>query len=174
MSAVPYEIERKYLIAMPDINILKKQKGYSDVEITQIYISDSSFGGGARIRKSVQGEKTVCTKTFKRDITSLKRIEIEEEITTEEFERLKELRDKNCSPIHKHRHSFEYRDQLIEIDIYDFWQDRATAEVELKSEEQRVELPEFIKLIKEVTDDGRYRNYSLAKSIFTEDIQKDD
>ena len=168
MENTPYEIERKYLIKMPDIKILRSQKNYKDEEMTQMYMSDKGKYAGMRIRKSVCEGKTTCKKTFKRDITALKRIEIEEDISEKEYGAMAEYRDKAYAPIHKHRHSFEYKGQIVEIDIYDFWTDRATAEVELKYEGQSVELPEFIEVIKEVTEDKRYRNRSLAREVIYE------
>ena len=170
MENTPYEIERKYLIKMPDMEILRKQKNYKDAEMTQMYMSDKGEYAGMRIRKSVCEGKTTCKKTFKRDITALKRIEIEEEISEEEYNAMSEQRDEKYAPIHKRRHSFEYKGQIVEVDIYDFWTDRATAEVELADEAQRVELPEFIDVIKEVTEDKRYRNRSLAREALYEEL----
>lgn len=170
MNNLPLEIERKYLIKMPDTQVLKNQSGYKDTEMTQLYLSSDYDGGGVRIRKSVIDGVVSCKKTYKRDITPIKRVEIEDDITPEEFERLSVFRDPEFLPIHKHRHSFEYKGQMVELDIYDFWHDRATVEVELKDEEQAVELPEFLEVIKEVTEDLRYRNRSLAKCVINESV----
>ena len=170
MNNLPLEIERKYLIRMPDVNMLKNQSGYTDTEMIQMYLSPDFDGGGIRIRKSARNGIVTCKKTYKRDITPVKRVEIEENIATEEFEILSEHRDPQYLPIHKHRHSFEYKGHTIELDIYDFWSDRATVEVELKSEQQIPELPPFLEVVKEVTEDLRYRNRSLAKNVIIEII----
>lgn len=171
MNNQPLEIERKYLIKMPELNVLRSQPGYFKTEITQMYINaanDESLGG--RIRKSSYGDRTVYTKTYKRDITAMKRIEIEQEISEEEYERLSNYILEDTKPIVKVRHSFEYNNKLIEIDIYEFWGDRATLEVELNSEDEQVSLPGFIELIKEITDDKRYRNFALARASVNEEI----
>ena len=63
-----------------------------------------------------------------------------------------------------------YKGQFFELDIYDFWTDRATLEIELSSEEEKVELPSFIEVIKEVTDDDRYSNRSLSYNVVNEEI----
>lgn len=170
MENIPLEIERKYLIRMPDITVLSEQSGYADTEMLQMYLAPDSDYAGMRIRKSIRNGAVSCRKTYKRDITPVKRIEIEDEITPEEFERLAAFRDPEYAPIHKHRHSFEYKGQVIELDIYDFWQDRATVEVELENEDCTVELPPFIEVIKEVTEDLRYRNRSLAKCVVIDRI----
>ena len=53
----------------------------------------------------------------------------------------------------------------FEIDIYPFWGDRAIMEVELSSEEEAFTVPAGIEIIKEVSDDKRYKNAALAKEI---------
>lgn len=171
MNNQPIEIERKFLIKIPDINTLRSQPGYFETKITQLYISspDGKSKGG-RIRKSVYKDRTVYFKTYKRDITALKRIEIEREITQEEFQRLSGYIMEGTTPIIKVRHSFEFDEKLVEVDIYEFWSDRATAEVELSSEDEQLRLPNFIEVIKEITYDKRYRNFSLAKAPVMEKI----
>ena len=63
-----------------------------------------------------------------------------------------------------------YKDQLFELDVYTFWDDRATLELELDNENQEIEIPPFIDVIKEITDDERYSNRALSYSVITEDI----
>ena len=65
-------------------------------------------------------------------------------------------------PIHKFRHCFMYERQYFELDIYDFWQDRATLELELRDETQPYSLPPEITLIRDVTEEKRYKNNHLA------------
>ena len=50
----------------------------------------------------------------------------------------------------------------MEIDIYEFWNDQAIMEIELESEDQVIDLPGFIEVIKEVTGDPAYYNGALA------------
>ena len=40
-------------------------------------------------------------------------------------------------------------------------------EIELSKEEQEIQIPKFIKIIKEVTDDESYKNYKMAKDFET-------
>ena len=46
--------------------------------------------------------------------------------------------------------------------MYEFLKDKAILEIELTTECTSVDIPDFIKVIKEVTDDEAYRNYSIA------------
>lgn len=166
----PLEIERKYLIKMPDISILEQQPVYMKIEMEQAYLKDSGETAGMRIRKSTLNGKTTYKKTFKRNITNVTRIEIEDDISEQEwFELLKEA-DPESTPIKKVRHCFMYNSQLFELDIYPFWNDRATLELEIDSEDQKITLPPFIEIIKEVTEDKRYSNRSLSYNILTEEI----
>ena len=64
----------------------------------------------------------------------------------------------------------EYRGQNFEIDIYPFWSDRAIMEIELEDECQAVDFPPEIDIIKEVTEDKRYTNSSIAREIPVEDL----
>ena len=72
--------------------------------------------------------------------------------------------------IEKTRYAVPFNDFIIEIDVFDFWSDRAFAEIELKSEDEQFVLPDFIKVIKEVTFDKRYRNSALSRKIVRDEI----
>jgi CYTH domain-containing protein len=58
-----------------------------------------------------------------------------------------------------------YNNKYFEIDIYPFAQNRAICEIELLSEDEKFDFPPFINIVKEVTDDKRFSNYSFAKTI---------
>ena len=49
--------------------------------------------------------------------------------------------------------------------MYGFWEKQAILEVELDNENDEFELPPFIEVIREVTNDKAYRNYALSKKI---------
>ena len=142
---LPLEIERKYLIKMPDVSLLEKQPLYMRIEMEQAYLRDFGDNSGMRIRKSTLNGKTSYKKTYKKSISFMTRIEIEDDIS-------------------------EQSGQLFELDIYPFWNDRATLEIELSAENENFELPPFIEVIKEVTDDDRYKNRSLSYEIVNEEI----
>lgn len=169
-NKLPLEIERKYLIKIPDISILKQQSVYMRIEMEQAYLKNQGETAGMRIRKSKLDGKTSYKKTYKRNITNITRIEIEDDISEQTWlELLKEV-DPESVPIKKVRHCFMYKGQLFELDIYPFWNDRAILELEISSENQEIEIPPFIEIIKEVTEDKRYTNRSLSYNIFTEEI----
>ena len=165
------EIERKYLIRMPDVKMLEKLSGTEIWEIVQTYLTDGENGESRRVRIVAQNGAQHYFHTVKRHITNLTRAERESEVSRSEYERLLQDADPQGQPIHKTRYRVPYRDQLLEIDIYSFWQDRATLEIELRSEEQNIQLPEWVEIIRDVSAEKRYTNRQLARHIPMEDIE---
>ena len=169
----PLEIEYKFLIRYPDTEKLSNQSDYKAEKLTQLYLELPEEEAGftkCRIRKVENSSGTRYIKTFKQSITDMTRVEIESEISEEEYNTLSRYIRKGYSPIEKVRHSFSAFGFTYEIDIFPFWDDRAYLEIEVDSEETKPPIPEFIQIIKDVTSDIRYRNTALAQKIITEDI----
>lgn len=162
ISKAPLEIERKFLIALPDIGILKQQSGYRKLIIEQSYLEQSAGRKGGRIRKITEDDKISYIYTYKEKISELTRHEFETEISAEEYSELLSHRAKGSVTIHKERHVFLYQGLTYELDIYDFWSDQATLEAEVESEDTPIPIPPFVTLIKEISFDKRYRNSQLA------------
>ena len=72
--------------------------------------------------------------------------------------------DINKGQIIKDRYCLTYKNQYFEIDIYPFSNDLAILEIELNNELQEIEFPYYLDILKEVTEDSRYRNSNLAKT----------
>ena len=70
--------------------------------------------------------------------------------------------DTSKRQIRKTRYCLTYKNQYFEIDVFPFWKDRAIIEIELSDENDNIEFPNYIKIIKEVTSDDNYKNISLA------------
>ena len=149
------EIERKYLIAMPDAAVLQSADAS---EIVQTYLVNPEKGATERVRARTSGGMEVYTHTVKRKLSAMSREEDEHEISAAEYAEL-------LKRAHKTRYCLDYMGQLFEIDIYPFWTDLAIMEIELDSEEREVMLPPFIEVIKEVTGDGRYTNAAIAREV---------
>ena len=155
------EIERKYLIRMPDQGFLKSLPSSS---IEQVYILNPE-GGRERIRcRETDGIK-VYTHTVKKRLSNLTRIEQENEISEKEYEKLLRSVDPDRQILHKMRYLHYYKGQVFEIDVFPFWQDRALMELELDKEEQTIFLPPDIAVIRDVTAEKAYTNASIAQSI---------
>lgn len=158
----PLEIERKFLIEYPDIAWLESNPNCRRIEIIQTYLK-SAEGEEVRVRQRGSDGNYVYSLTTKRAVTGLKRVEIERRLTKEEYLTLLMEADTSMRSIRKNRYCLIYQGQYFEIDLYDFWQDRAIVELEVSHEGTKVVFPEQIKVIREVTDDPEYKNAHLAK-----------
>ena len=156
-----FEIERKYLIEYPDLNILEN---YPKSDIAQTYLKTND-GMTSRVRKRASGGVTKYIFTEKKRITDVKCIENERELSAVEYEELLKLADTERRTVIKTRYCVPYNGRVVEVDIYPFWSDRAIAEVEMESEDEAVCLPDFIKVIRDVTAEKAYKNASIAKKI---------
>ena len=162
------EIERKYVIKMPDISLLREKDGFSESEIMQIYLSSES-GVTHRIRKRSFFGATAYSETKKTRIDSMSSIEEENEISEAEFKKLSYKIKPGTSPIIKKRYTFEFSGVVFEIDVYPAWQSTAIMETELESREVSAKMPPFIEILREVTGDFRYSNASMSRE-FPEEL----
>ncbi len=160
--SAPLEIERRFLIEYPDIDALRSMPGYRVKHISQTYLkSDGDFVGG-RIRRVVEDGRTSYVYTYKERLTDMTRREYEREISFEEYSELMNYKKQNTVTIEKDRHIFSFAGLVYELDIYDFWSDKASLEAEVDSEDVEIPVPPCVTLIKEVTGDRRYNNSRLA------------
>jgi len=164
----PLEIERKFLIRFPDLQALETLCS-KKAKISQTYLC-SGPGKTRRIRRSESFGKTDCGVchyyTEKEKISNITRIEREREITKDTYDQLMEEADPEAQTIHKTRYYLPSGDLCFEVDVFPEWKDRAFCEVELEDEAGTFEIPECLELIREVTDDPRYTNASLARNGF--------
>lgn len=164
----PREIERKFLIKMPDLQMLSSLPECRAVKLSQTYIQLPD-GTNARVRRRGDGEDCSYVKTVKQRLTERTRIEIEEPLTAEEYRDLLRFADPLRRSIEKTRYCLVWRNTYFELDVFDFWDRQAFLEVELLSEEQEISLPPFLEVLREVTDDSAYGNSALALSIPDQD-----
>lgn len=160
------ETERKYLIRMPSDELLSRCERS---EIVQTYLRLPE-NGGARVRARTGKNGCVYTKTVKKRITEISRIELEDEIDRETYLELLRFADPDRRAVEKTRYILSYKAQNFEIDVYPFWRDRAIMELELETEDQRISFPPDISVIREVSTEKAYSNSSLAREIPDENI----
>lgn len=162
----PYEVERKFLIDYPDIRLLQSLDNCQRVEIIQTYLT-SADGEEVRVRQRGCDGSYIYFKTIKRRINGMKCVEIEDRLSKDEYLTLLMNADTSKRQIRKDRYCLTYQNQYFEIDVYPFWTDKAIAEIELSSETDPVIFPDYIKVIREVTDDLSYKNAALATPTHT-------
>ena len=157
----PYEIERKFLIEYPDVAWLESLPNCSRVDVIQTYLT-APEGEERRVRQRGQDGHYLFFSTTKRG-TGLKRVEVEKRLTKDEYLAAMMEADVTRRQIRKTRYCLTWGTQYFEIDVYPFWQDRAIVEIELTDENDPIEFPPQLRVIREVTDDPSYKNAALAE-----------
>lgn len=158
----PVEIERKFLIEYPDVSALEALPNCVRVEIIQSYIK-STPAEEIRIRQRGIGGNYMYYETRKRTLDSLRRVEIERRLTKDEYLALLMQADPDMRAIRKDRYCLAEGSSYFEIDVYPFWNDRAVLEIELSDPEQEFSIPDYLNVIREITDDPEYRTAVLAR-----------
>lgn len=159
----PMEIERKYLISRPNLHLLEKMPNCELVHIVQTYLKSDDPSEERRIRQRGSNGSYVYFMTRKKKGDGIKRVEIENRLSQEEYIALLVEADPAYRPIHKERYCLSANGLYYEIDIYPEWKDKAIMEIELHSEDQEIVFPDEIDVIREVTDDPAYSNHELAR-----------
>jgi CYTH domain-containing protein len=160
--STPLEIERKYVIEMPEVSVLAMREGYTVSEIEQTYL-ESAAHVTHRVRSRRYEGGTVYTETKKIRIDKMSVYEDEREISEGEYLDLLAKRKQDTVTLRKTRHTFDYLGQIFEIDVYPEWRKSAILETELGSRETVVEFPDFIRIIKEVTGEKKYSNAAMSR-----------
>mgnify|MGYP000432532544 CR=1 FL=1 len=151
------EIERKFLVKgnfKPEV--------FKSTRIMQGYLSSVPE---RTVRVRINGEQGFITIKGKGNHSGIRRYEWEKEIPLNEAEELMKL----CEPgvIDKTRYLIRSRNHVFEVDeFYGENEGLVVAEVELASENEPFEKPDFIG--QEVTGDIRYYNSQLMKHPFKE------
>ena len=145
------EIERKYLVDLEKLGTLE-----NGTRIKQGYLSTNK---DAVVRVRVKNDKAYLT--IKGPNNGISRLEFEYEIP---FDEANEMLGNLCKKplIDKTRYIIKHDIHIWEIDV--FYGDNeglVVAEVELKDENEKINLPSWIK--EEVTSDNRYFNSNLMK-----------
>ncbi len=164
------EIERKYLINLPDLAFLRTVDGCRVREILQTYLSPlpDEPKTERRLRTITENGEVTYVYTRKSPKGYLSRYEDERDVTREEYEILR--RDASTELL-KTRYAFPFAGHIMEIDVYppefggDVLDGYAILEVEMNDPDEAVEFPEFLEILREVTDDRRYSNKTLAKPV---------
>lgn len=162
---LPLEIERKFLVVLPEEAELKRY-AVRCIRITQTYLLGTQEGASKRIRRSEETGKVTYTSTEKTRIDMLQRIEIERELTEEEYRQLQAQADPERRIIHKTRWCVPAGDLVAEIDVFEGFSQYAYCEVELPSPQTPYELPPFLEVIREVTEDRRFTNAAISRDGF--------
>ena len=153
------ECEKKFLIKAPDFEALKKYSPFK-ADIEQVYLTDEDCS--RRIRKRKMENAVSFVETVKIRLSPTVSSEFERRIDEKAYCELLKKANPKKHPIIKSRYCFFYKKQYFELDVFDFLKGFALLEIELKNENDKYSLPPEIEVIRDVTEDGRYKNSHLA------------
>lgn len=165
------ESERKYLVKPPTswTALAELFDGIVDVKrIQQSYLTPDKKGEqAARVRKTCEGlhgdTSIVYHHNRKNPVETGVHEETEREISAKEYQQyLKQSNPSKCA-IEKTRFVFKWHDQVFELDIFKgHLKGLAILELEMSDIHDLVELPPFLKVVKEITKDKCFTNFALA------------
>ena len=161
-QSAPAAAKRKYLIHMPDCAKLQERYGAVPVEMMQTYLNSNSLSIERRIRQQKNGGGYLYFYTEKRVAEDGTRWVTEKPISEKEYVAYLMESDLSLHAVRKVKYRFGYQNSRLEIDVYPFDQEKAILFV--YGGGQTPELPEEIRLIKEVTGLADYKNRQLAAS----------
>ncbi len=164
------ETERKYLIKYPDLAYLRTLDGCRVLEMRQTYLDPLPDEPQTehRVRTITENGVTSYVYTKKSPRAYLSRFEDEREVTREEYEC---LRKDAYSELIKTRYAFPFAGHVMEIDVYppeiggEVFDGYAILEVEMSDPDEAVEFPDYLEIVREVTDDRKYHNKTIAKKL---------
>ncbi|MGJ8658274.1 CYTH domain-containing protein [Cellulophaga fucicola] len=150
------EIERKFLVKSNDF----KKEAASSKRIVQGYLSTNPERS---VRVRIKGDAGFITVKGISNASGMSRFEWEKEIPVTEAEQLLNICEEGV--ISKTRYNVNVGDYIFEVDeFYDANEGLILAEVELKSETDEFEKPDW--LADEVTGDTKYYNSQLSINPF--------
>jgi CYTH domain-containing protein len=149
-----FEIERKYLVKKDVYSVIDEIKPH---QITQAYlVNEKSKSVRIRIMDDV------AFLTIKSDLIGITRKEYEYEIPVNEA--LSLIESFGLKTLNKKRYKIDFNSKTWEIDVFDENLDGLVlAEIELQSEDEKFDVPEWIGL--EVTLNPEYLNANLINRL---------
>lgn len=151
--------ERKFIV-QADISkkLVEKFNGLESI-IEQYYIENDMDSSEIRLRKTNYDFGCNYYYVVQNSLENgIKKVLVEKKISEQEFNRL--VNFNVISTINKKRISFTYEKQFCKLDL--FSDGLMVLEVILNDDKSDVLIPEFFKVIREVTDDKEYKNINLG------------
>jgi len=158
----PREIERKFLLRGTQAG-REVPVHFEEFDIEQTYLL-SQDGWERRVRRRGQQGASTYTHTMKRVVAAGQRVKIERQITGREYIAFLAQTDPARRTLKKCRRVFLWANQYFEWDIFkDPRPGLELLEVEVDAIDGLVELPPFLSIEREVTQDKVYANHTIAQ-----------
>lgn len=159
----PMEERRRYLVEVPEDAVASMR--FRKVEIMQTYLPSDGDKEVYVRQRGIDGEfsftKTVYYDT--RDPASS--IELESRIEGDEYAKSLIAADSRMAQIRKNRYCYVDQDRhYLKIDFYYGTPGYALLEAEVRNKNDKVNLPDWAKVVREVTNDPRFSNYEISRT----------
>jgi CYTH domain-containing protein len=162
------EVERKFIVKfesweqvfalLDDVIAVKR--------IEQVYLQPNKAEPAPRIRKTIEGFKdkeTYYDINQKKPAGSIAKKEKEQKISEKDYKKYIKYKDSSKVILKKTRIVFKYKNQIFELDLFKGpLKGLAILEIELKKKDQKVELPPYLKAVKEVSKEDKFNNFNLS------------
>ena len=161
----PVESFKKYLVEVDDeiLEKIKSETSYSTSHIVQHYLT-SPNGIERRIRKRERNGSLLYSFSEANYLSTNERIKVDRVLSERQYYDYGAEVDQSLNVIDKQRYSFFKNNNFCKLDVFDFDSTKGLLSVQIPDDRKEIVLPEYIKVIKDVSDDVNYKNYNLAKS----------
>ncbi|MDO4378166.1 MAG: AAA family ATPase [Erysipelotrichia bacterium] len=161
----PIEVFKKYLVELNDevLEKVKGEKNISCVHILQHYLK-STPPMEKRIRRREKDGNTLYYYSEATMLTANKRIKRDRIISERQYIDYSLEIDPQLKMIDKERYGFIYNNHFFKLDVFSFDKSKALLSVQVPTENEKIIVPDYFRIIKDVTDNPDYKNYYLAKS----------
>jgi len=159
----PQAEKHKYLISMPDLGALIKNRGAVAVDMMQTYLCDTSPDKERRVRQQRNGDDYLYFYNEKHHGGDGVCWTTEKPISEKRYIRYLMEGDPAYHAVRKTKYRFVFNQQRYEIDVYPFCEDKAVLFCYTGGAD--AEIPEEIEVIKDVTNDPMYKNKQFAKTL---------
>ncbi|MCR4633686.1 MAG: AAA family ATPase [Erysipelotrichaceae bacterium] len=164
-EGAPVQKFNRYLVEVDDevLERFTKEANYSTSHIVQHYLR-SDNGYERRIRSRECGPDVLYTYSEANYLSTHERVKVDRVLTERQYKDYFHQVDPELNVIDKTRYSFIKKGLFFKLEVFDFDKTKGILTVDEPSDGRQVEIPDYIRLIKDVTGDLNYKNYYLAKS----------
>lgn len=167
-APVPIDSYKKYLISMPNLKQLEKDFycKISKIEITRTYlVKKDNCVERSVVKRGSDGEYAFyyMEKTHQDGFDEIK---VERRIDEKEYNMLISRDSGRLKELTKTRYGFVWNNKYYELDVFDFWKDKAILKVQHTDRSKEDEFPGIFNVRMDITNDESYTNYSLAQNIY--------
>ena len=154
--------KRKFLVSMPDLEVLSRQHNALTLDMMQTYLRVINPSVERRIRQQANGSDYLYFYTEKHTMADGTKWSTEKPISEKSYIRYLMEGDSGLHSVRKTKYRFIYQGCRLELDVYPFSKDRAMLFVYSGSAD--APLPPEFEVIREVTGDPAYKNRQLAQT----------